>query len=281
MKKSSLLGSVLLSSSILAVSLLANTDTDVVDFEKKRLSKNPNVKIQNIEIYNKKDLPDSQWTGYILNIKGQVQGKDIEVKDILFSDGKVVATELFDLKNGKPLKSLVSPDITPAYYKKEKLIAGNHNAKNKMVVFSDPLCPYCMDLVPDIIKFVQKNPENIALYYYHYPLAQIHPAAVVLSKLVEVAQHKGIENIAYKVYKSDWEEYFKNEETNPVVILKAFNEEYKTNITLEEIMDKKIDNTLKIDMKMGNDLMITGTPTVYVNGKKDTKRKFFETPGKK
>lgn len=281
MKKSSLLGSFILSSSLLASSLFANVDGDVLDFEKKRLSKNPNVKIQDISIYNKKALPETNWTGYILNIKGQVQGKDIEVKDILFSDGKIVATELYDLKNGKPLKSLVTPDITPDYYKKEKLIAGNHNGANKIVVFSDPLCPYCMDLVPDIIKFVQSNSENIALYYYHYPLAQIHPAAVVLSKLVEVAQHKGIENIAYKVYKADWEEYFKNEETNPVVILKAFNEEFKTNIILEEIMDTKVEKALANDMKMGDNLMITGTPTVYVNGKKDTKKEFFKTLGKK
>ena len=280
MKKSFLLSSVLVSSTIFTSSLFANIDTDIIDFEKNRLSKNPNVKIQDISIYNKKELPDTNWTGYILNIKGQVQNKDIEVKDILFSDGKVVATELFDLKTNKPLKTMVTPDITSEYYKKEKLIAGNHNAANKMVVFSDPLCPYCMDLVPDIIKFVQNNSENIALYYYHYPLAQIHPAAIALSKITEVAHQKGEKNITYKVYKADWEEYFKNEETNPVVILKAFNQEFKTNIKLEEIMDVKIEKALASDMKMGDDLMITGTPTVYVNGKKDTKREFFRTLGK-
>lgn len=281
MKKSSLLGSILLGSTLITTSLFANVDMDVINFEKNRLLKNPNVKIQNIEIYNKKEIAKSNWTGYILNIKGQVQGKDIEVKDILFTDGVVVATDLFDLKNGKPLKSLVSPDMTDAYYKKEKLIAGNHNAQNKIVVFSDPLCPFCMDIVPDVIEFVQKNSENIALYYYHYPLVQSHPAAVALSKIVEVAQHKNIENVTYKVYKADWEEYFKTQETNPVIILKAFNEEFKTNITLDEVMDMKVEKELVNDMKMADNLMITGTPTIYVNGKKDTNRDFYKTLGKK
>lgn len=276
-----LLSSLLLGSTLFTSSLFANTDAQIVGFEKNRLAKNPNVKIEDIQIFTKKDLPQANWKGYILNIKGEVKGKQIEVKDVLFSDGKVIAPDLFDIKTGKSLKSLITPDLTSDYYKKDKLIAGNPNAKNKMVVFSDPLCPYCMDLVPDIIKFVKENEENIALYYYHYPLAQIHPASIVLSKLMEVAKHKGVSDTELKIYKADWEEYFKVDETNPVVILKAFNTEFNTNITLQEIMDKNVDTTLATDMKMGDDLMITGTPTVYVNGKKDRKRKFFDTLGKK
>lgn len=281
MKKSSLLSGLIASSLLMSTSLFANIDDEIVNFEKKRLSKNPNVKILDVEVHSKKPLLQTNWTGYILNVKGEVQGKGIEVKDILFSDGKIVATELYDLKTAKALKSLVTPDITPEYYKEEKLIAGNHNGKNKIVVFSDPLCPYCMDLIPSIIEFVKENSEDIGLYYYHYPLVQSHPAALVLSKLIDVANEKNIEDIEYKVYKADWEEYFKDEETNPVVILNAFNEEFKTDIKLAEIMDKKVDMAIATNMKMADNLMITGTPTVYVNGKKDLKREFFETLGKK
>ncbi|MEN8717203.1 MAG: thioredoxin domain-containing protein [Sulfurovum sp.] len=276
MKKSSLLSGLIASSLLLSTSLFANVEMNIVNFEKKRLSKNPNVKIEDIKVFDTKKLGQSNWTGYILNIKGQVQGKDIEVKDILFSDGEVIATDLYDLGTGKALKPLVTPDITENYYKKEKLIAGNHNGKNKMVVFSDPLCPFCMDLIPEIVELVNKNKEDIALYYYHYPLVQSHPAAVVLSKIMHIAHTKNVENIEYKVYKADWDEYFTSQETNAVKILNAFNEEFQTDIKLDELMDKKVEMEVANDMKMGNDLMITGTPTVYVNGKKDINRDFFK-----
>lgn len=272
MKKSSLLSGLIASSMLLATSLFANIETNIVNFEKNRLSKNPNVKIENISVSDTKKLAQTNWTGYILNIKGEVQGKSIEVKDILFSDGEVIATDLYSLETGKALKTLVTPDITENYYKKEKLIAGNHNGKNKLVVFSDPLCPYCMDLIPDIVEIVDDNKENMALYYYHYPLVQSHPAAVVLSKIMHIAHIKNIENIEYRVYKADWDEYFTSQETNAVKILNAFNEEFQTDIKLDELMDKKIEMEVANDMKMGNELMITGTPTLYVNGKKDINR---------
>ena len=102
-------------------------------------------------------------------------------KIFFFSDGKYIALELIDSETGKSLKDLVTPNLTEKYYDKSKLIAGNHNAKDKIVIFSDPLCPFCKDYVPDVIKYVNKNSDTIALYYYNFPL-MIHPAATPLSK---------------------------------------------------------------------------------------------------
>ncbi len=57
------------------------------------------------------------------------------------------------------------PNITDKYYQKTKLVAGSEKAKDKIVIFSDPLCPLCPHYVPQVIEFVNKNPDNIALYY--------------------------------------------------------------------------------------------------------------------
>lgn len=265
---------------LLSVSLFASDDV-VIEFEKNRVSSNPNIKVNDIKINTKKELPLTGWNGYILDVEANIQGKDIKVKDILFSDGKFIALELLDAKTGKSLKDLMTPNLTTDYYNKSKLIAGNHDAKDKIVIFSDPLCPFCMDYVPEVIKHVNKNSDSIALYYYHFPLLGLHPAAAPLSKLMEVARHKGIKDAELKAYKIDWEPHFSSKSTDEKKILEAFNKEFKTDIKLEEITSKEINEALQKDILMGEDVMVQGTPTIFINGVKDATREKYETLGKK
>lgn len=265
---------------ILSASLFAN-DSTVVDFEKKRVAQNPNVKVKDVKVNTKKDLPLAGWNGYILDVEAIVQEKSLKVKDILFNNGDYIALDLIDAKTGKSLKDLVTPNLTSNYYDKTKLIAGNHNAKDKIVVFSDPLCPFCMEYIPEVINYVNKNSDSIALYYYAFPLVQIHPASEALSKIIEVAKNKGVKDIELKAYKTDWETYFSPKENDEKKILEAFNKELKTNIKLEEIASKDINEKLSKDMSMGEEVMVTGTPTIFVNGVKDTTRELYKTLGKK
>ncbi len=268
--------SILLSSALYATS----SDENIISFEQKRISQNPNVKIKEIKINTKKELPLNGWYGYILDVEANVQGKDINAKDILFSDGKYISLELIDSTTGKSLKDLVTPNLTDNYHDKAKLIAGNHNAKDKIVIFSDPLCPFCKDYVPDVIKYVNKNKDSIALYYYNFPLS-IHPAATPLSKLIEVAKHKGIKDVELRAYEIDWEPYFDVKTTDEKKILEAFNKEFKTNIKLEEISTNEIKALIEKDISMGEEVMVTGTPTIFVNKVKDSTKLKYETLGKK
>lgn len=274
--------STILSISVLLTSALyASSDEDIISFEQKRIAQNPNVKIKSVKINTKKELPLKGWSGYILDVEANVQGKDINAKDILFSDGKYISLELIDAESGKSLKDLVTPNLTDKYYDKSKIIAGNPNAKNKLVIFSDPLCPFCKDFVPEVIKYVNKNSDSIVLYYYHFPLTGLHPAAEPMSKIIEVAKEKGMKDVELKVYEKDWEPYFTVKSTDEKVILDAFNKEFKTSIKLEEISAKKITDILVKDLAMGEEVMVSGTPTIFVNGEKDSSKLKYETLGKK
>ena len=268
--------SILLSSALFA----ASSDENIISFEQKRITQNPNVKIKDIKISTKKELPLNGWYGYIIDVQANIQGKDINAKDILFSDGKYISLELIDSETGKSLKDLVTPNLTDNFHDKSKLIAGNHNAKDKIVIFSDPLCPFCKDYVPDVIKYVNKNKDSIALYYYNFPLS-IHPAATPLSKLIEVAKHKGIKDAELKAYEIDWEPYFDVKTTDEKKILEAFNKEFKTNIKVEEISTNEIKALIEKDITMGEEVMVAGTPTIFVNKVKDSTKLKYETLGKK
>ncbi len=266
---------ILTTSVILSTCLFANSDDTLIDFQKKRFSANPAVEIESIKVNTKKALPVKGWNGYILDISAKVKGKNINAKDIVFFDGQYIAPELIDIKTGKSLKSMMTPDVSAKYYKKSKLIAGNHNAKDKIVVFSDVLCPFCMDYIPKVIEYVNKHKDNIALYYYHFPLTRIHPASDVLANIMEVAKEKGVKDLELKAYTTNWEKYFKSSSTNKKEILEAFNKEFKTDIKEKEL-SKKIEEMVKEDVKLGEDVMVQGTPTIFVNGKKDdTKTKYL------
>ena len=91
------ISTVLAMSTILGASLFAN-DNLVLEFEKKRVSQNPNVKVKDIKINKKKELAIAGWTGYIIDIDAVVQGKEIKAKDFLFTNGTHIAPELIDLK---------------------------------------------------------------------------------------------------------------------------------------------------------------------------------------
>ncbi|QEZ89809.1 DsbA family protein [Aliarcobacter cibarius] len=266
-------------STLLGTALFAN-DNLVLDYEKKRVSQNPNVKVKDIKINTKKELALAGWTGYILDIDAVVQGKEIKAKDFLFTNGTHIAPELIDMKTMQSLKDSLFPNLTEKYYNKSNFIAGNEKAKNKIVLFSDPLCPFCMDYIPTVIAEVNKNKENIALYYYAFPLTQIHPASLPLSKIIEVAHNKGVADIITKAYTADWSKYFDEKDTDEAKILEAFNKEFGTDIKIEELNKKELNDKIAKDISMGDDVMVSGTPTIYVNGVKESPKFNFDTLGK-
>ncbi|PHO13843.1 disulfide bond formation protein DsbA [Malaciobacter marinus] len=272
----SFISKILFISLFLITSISANSiDDKILEFEKNRFSNNKRVEIKNLSINFKKSLPVKNWYGYIIDIDAKIADKNVKAKDIVFSNGTVVSPDLFDIKTGNSLKEMMTLPLTSKYYDKKRLIAGNHNAKDKIVIFSDPLCPFCLDYVPDIIKFVNKNSQDIALYYYHFPLLQIHKAANALSKAMLVASNKGVKDVTLKVYEADFDPYFNSNETDEKKILNAFNKVLKTNIKLDEIQSKEIQKEIETDILMGEYVMVEGTPTIFVNGEQDkTKNKY-------
>lgn len=62
----------------------------------------------------------------------------------------------------------------------DAIIMGDPKAKNKIIVFDDPDCPYCRKLHEEI-KILLKKRDDVAFYIKQYPLP-IHPKAYDKSK---------------------------------------------------------------------------------------------------
>ena len=266
--------SILLSSSLLATPQI---DKKVLDFEKLRLSQNQSITLRNVNIATKKALPIKGWYGYRLTVEADVPGRGpISVNDMVFSDGEAFTMELINMKTEQSFKELLLPKVTDVFYKKSHLVAGDEKAKNKVVVFSDPLCPACQQSLPAIINIANDTSKDIALYYYHFPLLSIHPAADTVSRAMIVAKQKGIKDIEAKVYAANFNKYFNAKQTDVKIVLDGFNKALKTNITQDELNKIDVIDELATDVKMGEDVMVQGTPTIFVNGVNDRERSLFQ-----
>jgi len=266
----SLMSKLLTATLIASVSLSATpTDKELMKYVKRNIIKNGSVKINSIEILEKRTIPALKgWEAFLTNIHITFNKKDVDVPEMMFVNGNVITPVLVDYTTGKNYRNEIRPNATKEYYNDEHLLMGNKDAKHKILVFSDPQCPFCQDIMPDIFKAVRKNPNTFALYYYHLPLLRLHPVSGPLTRAMHVAQQKGDINAITKFYSMK----INPKETNEDKIIKAIKTQTGFDITKAELNDKKVMDSMIADEKMSSKLMISGTPTVYIDDKWDKKR---------
>lgn len=247
----------------------------IIDYQKSALAKNPGIKLNNISIAKSQTVGKGSWRAYTLEINLRYRNKNIDINDIIFSDGNLISTDFVDIDTRESIKGRFMPKVTDKYYDDKHLVVGNKNAKHKLLVFSDPLCPSCQAFVPKLISFAKKNKNSLALYYYGFPLVSIHPNAEIVTKMALVAKAKGMDpvDIKAKIYKaklpSDITEEKAFKRVNKILGLKG-----KKAISKKDF-DASINSTFKKDIKIGSILGISGTPTLYTNGEKDTHRQKY------
>jgi protein-disulfide isomerase len=234
------------------------------------------VEVKNVKLAFTKDLGDG-WKGYLFKIDLKYQGKDVKTNDILYSDGKVVTSEL-KKPTGFDYKRMMHPTLDNRYMDKKNLIAGNHNAKHKIVIFSDPLCPNCTMVMPEIIKDVEANPKKLALYYISMPLDRIHPTARTLIKASKVAVAQGVKDVHMKVYTAKFDKFYDpySEKDNQKA-LDAFNKVLGTKITMKQLENKKVVSELEHHVTLSDEAMIAGTPTIFFDGEVDIMRNKYKS----
>lgn len=266
---SKLSATILLSS----LSLFGATDAEVTGFLKKQLSGNKNISNLEIKIVERSASKEMKgWDSVIVHLKAHIkQGKqerDIEQQMIYFVHGDFITKEFNNVKTGRALSSSVAPKFKAEYYTKANLAFGNSDAKHKVAIFSDPLCPFCRKFVPDAIEYMKQYPNDFAVYYYHFPLPALHPAAITLTKAAIAAEHKGLKGKLLDLYKVE----INPRETDEKKILAAFNKTLGTSITVADINTAAVEKQSSHDKNIAMKVMVQGTPTIFFDGEKDASK---------
>ena len=272
----SLTSKLLTSTLIASIALNANTVPDnktLVKYVKRNIVKNPQVKLKGVTVVEKKthkDLPG--WTILLTTMDLSYQNKEIHAPEMMFIKDGLITGHLVNQKTGNDYRNEIKPMVPKGMYNSKHLLFGNKNAAHKILIFSDPQCPFCQEIVPNIFKAAKKNPDKIAVYYYHLPLLRIHPVSGILTKVMHIAQEQGKLDVVEKIYSLK----IKPQETDMKKILAAVKKHTGFTLTAAQVNDKKVSAALKADEDAAGKMMVSGTPTVYIDGEWDKMRNGYE-----
>ena len=272
----SLMSKLLMSTVTATVALSANAQPDnklLVKYVKKAVVKNPEVKVKGVTVLESKtDKRLPGWTILLTTMDLEYQKKEIHAPEMMFVKDGLVTGHLVDLKTGNDYRDNIKPSVPQSYYDDAHLLFGNKDAEHKILIFSDPQCPFCQEVVPAIFKASRENPTKIAVYYYHLPLLRIHPVSDVLTRVMHVAQHEGKMDVLDKIYSLKIDP----RETDMTKILSAVKSHAGYSVTAAQVNAKEVKAAMKADEIAAGKMMVSGTPTIYVDGEWDKMRNGYK-----
>ena len=265
-----------LSTSLIAATLIAGAaEFDLENFVRHTLVQNPRIKVEKVTKIAEQPLegrPD--WKAYMFTMDLAVGKKKQQVPEMVFVNSKdqLAAMSLIDMKTGRDLRNEIKPSMPADFYDKKHLVAGKADAPHKIVVFSDPQCPFCLDYMPGLLKDVRAHPDKVALYYYHMPLVRLHPVSEVLARVMEHLQSQGKSDEAMKLYQLKIDPRLTDEKK----ILAAIKQQLGIDLKPEDIDKPEYKKAVQEDMKKAASMMVRGTPTIYFDGKYDAGRNEYK-----
>ncbi len=263
------------------VQLFAISQKNVEYYVKKYIEKKTHSHVEKIETISTYEVGGTNgWHVYFLslNVKmkmGKVYRKR-HLSQVVFGKGKKIAFSLKD-KKGQEYAKILKPTVPPSAYDNRHLLAGNAKAQHKILLISDPFCPFCQEIVPPLITAVQQHPNLFALYSYQLPLVHIHPASAVVTKVMALLHEEG----KVEDYKKMYHLLVSEKERRESVILQAIEKKIGRKFTHKELMNPKIKEILDFDMAMKKRLFVTGTPTIFIDGVWDPTRMAYKNYIKK
>ena len=268
----SLMSKLLVSTAVVTVTLSATAQPDnkkLVKYIKKAVVKNPQVKVKGVTVIESKtDKRLTGWNILLTTMDLEYQGKEIHASETMFIKDGLITGHLVDLKTGNNYRDNIKPTVPESYYDDAHLMFGNKDAKHKVLVFSDPQCPFCQEVVPAIFKAAKEHPAKLAVYYYHLPLLRIHPVSDVLTRVMHVAQHEGKHDVVEKLYSLKIDP----RETDMTKILAAVQSHAGYSVSASKVDAKEVKEALKKDADAAGRMMVSGTPTIYIDGEWDKMR---------
>ncbi len=255
-----------------SLSLIAATNKEIEEYKMSIFKNSKQATVKSVKVVSREPAEGfAEWEAvtilieFVIDKNGKKQ--TLKTPDTVFVRGELMADEIVNLKKLKSAKESSKSKADASFFDAEHLVAGSKDAKNKLLVFSDPLCPFCRDIVPDIIAAAVKHPSKLAVYHYSFPLTALHPASEAIVK-AELSVRGGVKNRAEfmtKLYATEVEA----EEADEGKIAAKLSSELGIKIQKSDMAKKETITEYSKEMQAAYKLLIRGTPTVYINGEID------------
>ena len=146
---------------------------------------------------------------------------------------------------------------------------GPDAAKVTIVEFSDYQCPFCGQAETLVSQVLEAYPKDVRLVFKQFPLTSIHPQAMPASKAALAAGRQG----------KFWEMHkliFENQRQLSPAKVTEFAEQLQLDVPqFQKDMDSpEITSQISREMQEARAADVTGTPTIFVNGKRLMNRSF-------
>ena len=137
-------------------------------------------------------------------------------------------------------------------------IKGSADLQYVLYEFSDFECPFCGRSQAVVSEFLDRHPE-VTLVFKHFPLTQIHPEAIRAAAAAWAAQQQG----------KFWQYHdalFANQNRLGEGYYQQLAKELRLNLATFNRDRLAADDAIRLDMKLGEDLGLRGTPFFTLNG---------------
>lgn len=176
--------------------------------------------------------------------------------------GGVAPDKVFETITGKGLlleslaqeaKKIEVPPTAPS--------RGGAGASIEIVTFQDFQCPFSARLDPHLRELEQEMPGRIKITWIDFPLDKIHPLA---KKFAEAGQEAQVQGKFWEFHKAVMDNNDKLEEGTLMERAKLAGLDLKK--LKAALDDGRHAATVDVHGKLGGELGVRGTPTVYING---------------
>jgi protein-disulfide isomerase len=165
-----------------------------------------------------------------------------------------------ELKNMEQANQPLSPELRAALVRDPAATFGPANAKVEIVQFSDFQCPYCAKAADVVHQIKAKYGDRVKFVFRQFPLT-MHPRARDAAEAALAAGSQGkfweFHDLLFKnqqqLGRANLEEHAKAAGLDVAAFKKALDEH-------------KYGPAIDADLKLGADVKVQGTPSMFVNG---------------
>jgi protein-disulfide isomerase len=147
---------------------------------------------------------------------------------------------------------------------------GKENAPVTIEEFGDLQCPPCAAMHPALQKIEKEYGDRVRVVFRHFPLTQMHPYALEAAQAVEAA---GMQGKFWELH--DWmyvqqDKWSQAPNARQMFLQQAQNLGLNVEKFRQDMNSAEVKQRIILDYNRGVSLGVTGTPTLFINGKQVT-----------